>query len=225
MEVQKFVTYFRVSTQKQGRSGLGLEAQHCAIDDHIKQYGGQVVASFQEIESGKRSDRAEFNKALDYTELCGATLLVAKLDRLSRDLHVITALQKRGIKFIFCDAPAIDPLTIHVMAAVAENELRLISGRTKSALQAAKSRGIKLGNPHLDAVRNRNVGPANLARSKSQSEWKKKILKIISHLESEGFSTCQSLSDEMNARGLKSYRGCEFTIPIVSRLRRHKNAD
>lgn len=147
MQQQRYVTYYRVSTQKQGQSRLGLDAQKQAVKEFLIQFSGAVVAEFIEVESGKRADRPEFTKAADYAELANATVLVAKLDRLSRDLHFITSLQKRGIKFKLCDLPEIDQLTIHILAAMAEHEARMISVRTKQALAVAKSRGVVLGNP------------------------------------------------------------------------------
>jgi DNA invertase Pin-like site-specific DNA recombinase len=136
---QRYVAYFRVSTQNQGRSGLGLDAQKQAVSDYLQQFGGTLVAEYMEVESGKRPDRPEFTKAADYAELSNATLLVAKLDRLSRDLHFVTSLQKRGIKFKLCDLPEIDNLTIHILAAMAEHEVRMISVRTTQAMQEAIS--------------------------------------------------------------------------------------
>ena len=105
---RRYVAYYRVSTQKQGQSGLGLDAQRKAVSEFLQQFGGDLVSEFVEVESGKRSDRPEFTKAADYAELANATLLVAKLDRLSRDLHFITSLQKRGIRFKLADLPEID---------------------------------------------------------------------------------------------------------------------
>lgn len=222
MNHQRYVAYFRVSTQKQGKSGLGLEAQQRAVRDYLAMYGGEVIAEFQEVESGKRTDRPEFNRACDYAELSNASLLVAKLDRLSRDLNFVTGLQKRGIRFKLCDMPDVDQLTVHILASMAQHEASMISARTKAAMAEAKARGIVLGNPYLDVQRNRDVTAANSVRSESQAEWKRKILKVISHLESEGYSTCQQLADELNHRGLKTQRGSRFSVPIVSRLRRQK---
>lgn len=163
----RYVAYFRVSTQKQGRSGLGLDAQKQAVKDFLRQFGGELVAQYMEVESGKRIDRPEFTKAADYAELANATLLVAKLDRLSRDLHFVTSLQKRGIRFKLCDLPEIDNLTIHILAAMTE----------------AKRRVVLMGNPHLSLLRNRDVGNANQQRVQSQQEWAQKIGKVILHLE------------------------------------------
>ena len=219
---RRYVAYYRVSTQKQGQSGLGLGAQRKAVSEFLQQFGGDLVSEFVEIESGKRSDRPEFTKAADYAELANATLLVAKLDRLSRDLHFITSLQKRGIRFKLADLPEIDQLTIHILAAMAEHEARMISLRTKQALQIAKEKGAILGNPLLALQRNTDVTAANMQRVEAQKDWKQKILKVIHHLEeSEGISTCQSIADALNDRGLSTYRGCSFSVPIVSRLRRN----
>jgi len=212
-----------VSTQKQGQSGLGLDAQKQAVSEFLSQFGGEVIAEFVEVESGKRADRPEFTKAADYAELANATVLVAKLDRLSRDLHFITNLQKQGIKFKLCDLPEIDQLTIHILAAMAEHEARMISMRTKQALQVAKARGVILGNPQLDAQRNRDVSAANSERVQKQQYWQTKILKVITHLENtEDLSTCQAIADALNDRGLKTSRGSQFSVPIVSRLRRQR---
>ena len=221
---KRYVAYFRVSTQKQGRSGLGLDAQKQAVNDYLQQFGGELVAEFMEVESGKRPDRPEFTKAADYAELSNATLLVAKLDRLSRDLHFVTSLQKRGIKFKLCDLPEIDNLTIHILAAMAEHEARMISVRTKQAMQEAIKRGVVMGNPKLAIQRNRNVSNANTKRTTEQSQWQGKILKVIEHLEqTEKLTTCKAIADELNRRGLETARGGLFSVPIVSRIRRNAN--
>jgi DNA invertase Pin-like site-specific DNA recombinase len=217
----RYVAYFRVSTQKQGRSGLGLDAQKQAVKDFLQQFGGELVAEYMEVESGKRIDRPEFTKAADYAELANATLLVAKLDRLSRDLHFVTSLQKRGIRFKLCDLPEIDNLTIHILAAMAEHEARMISVRTKQAMTEAKRRGVVMGNPQLSLLRNRDVSNANQQRVQTQQEWARKIGKVIMHLmEMEQLVTCQSIADALNTRGLTSQRGKAFTVATVSKLRR-----
>jgi DNA invertase Pin-like site-specific DNA recombinase len=217
----RYVAYFRVSTQKQGRSGLGLDAQKQAVKDFLQQFGGELVAEYMEVESGKRPDRPEFTKAADYAELANATLLVAKLDRLSRDLHFVTSLQKRGIRFKLCDLPEIDNLTIHILAAMAEHEARMISVRTKQAMTEAKRRGVVLGNPQLSLLRNRDVTAANQRRVSEQQLWQSKIVKVIQHLmEMEQLVTCQAIADALNTRGLTSQRGKAFTVATVSKLRR-----
>ena len=217
----RYVAYFRVSTQKQGRSGLGLDAQKQAVQNYLQQFGGELVAEYMEVESGKRPDRPEFTKAADYAELANAILLVAKLDRLSRDLHFVTSLQKRGIRFKLCDLPEIDNLTIHILAAMAEHEARMISVRTKQAMHEAKRRGVVLGNPQLSNLRNTSVTAANRRRVSEQQLWQSKIIKVIQHLvEMEKLDTCQKIADALNKRGLMTQRGKAFTVATVSKLRR-----
>ncbi|WP_043529472.1 recombinase family protein [Litchfieldella xinjiangensis] len=217
----RYVAYYRVSTQKQSRSGLGLEAQKEAVRTYQQQYGGEIVAEFYEVESGKKEERPEFHKAGDYAELANAILRVAKLDRLSRDLHFITGLQKRGIRFTLCDLPEVDQLTIHILAAMAQHEARMISQRTWLALQVAKAQGKTLGNPKLDAVRNDNTEAANQRRTQAQALWRERILRVIDHIqEHEGITTGAAIADALNQRGLTTYRDKPFTSATISRLHR-----
>ena len=141
----KYVIYYRVSTKRQGRSGLGLRGQKNAVLAFLNGSKSRIVAEYTEIESGKRDDRPQFLKAVKSAQENDATLLVAKLDRLSRDLHFVTGLQKEGIDFTACDMPDANRLTINIMAAMAQQEREMISERTKTALSAAKAKGRKLG--------------------------------------------------------------------------------
>ncbi|WP_328805676.1 recombinase family protein [Sabulicella rubraurantiaca] len=141
-----FVAYARVSTAKQGRSGLGLEAQQEAIRNHLSSHGGHLLLPvFVEVESGRTTSRPQLDKALAKCRATGATLLIAKLDRLSRDAHFLLGLQKAEVDFVAADMPHANRLTVGVMALVAEEEARAVSARTKAALAAAKTRGKKLG--------------------------------------------------------------------------------
>ncbi len=143
--MQKIVSYIRVSTRRQGESGLGLEAQRAAVRGYADQHGSRILAEFVEVESGKIANRPELAKALAQAKRHTATLVVAKLDRLARNVAFTAALLESGVEFICCDNPTATRLTIHILAAVAEDEARRISERTKAALAAAKSRGQKLG--------------------------------------------------------------------------------
>jgi DNA invertase Pin-like site-specific DNA recombinase len=145
MSEGKFVSYLRVSTARQGRSGLGLEAQRKAVDDFLN--GGQwrVIKEFVEVESGKKTDRPELMKAFQACRLYGAKLVIAKLDRLSRDAHFLLGLEKAGVDFVAADMPQANRLTVGIMAMVADEERRMISARTKAALAQAKKRGKRLG--------------------------------------------------------------------------------
>lgn len=162
--IQRYVVYYRVSTTKQHHSGLGLAAQRQAVTAFLNRYGGDILAEYTEIESGRKSDRPALAQASDYALLSNASLLVAKLDRLSRDLHFITGLQKKGIAFRLCDFPEVNPLTLHILAAVAEHEAIMIASRTKAALTQAKLQGKVLGNPQLDKIRNHSLTQANAAK-------------------------------------------------------------
>lgn len=141
----EFIAYFRVSTQRQGQSGLGLDAQRAAVSQYCESADGALLNSYTEIESGKKSERAELNAALDECRKRGATLLIAKLDRLARNVHFISGLIESGVKFVAIDMPNADRFMLHVYAAMAEEEARRISERTKRALKAAKARGVQLG--------------------------------------------------------------------------------
>ena len=141
----KFVSYLRCSTAKQGRSGLGLEAQRKAVEAYLNGGRWKLIAEHLEVESGRRSDRPELAKALAECRIRGASLVVAKVDRLSRNARFLLEVAESGVDLIFCDLPSASKFTIGIMAVVAEEETRMISNRTKAALAAAKARGTKLG--------------------------------------------------------------------------------
>jgi len=141
----KYVAYYRVSTKRQGQSGLGLEAQQAAVEQLRRSTGGTVIAFYTEIETGKRSDRKQLQLAIQHARLSNATLVVAKMDRLARNYTFTLLLQESGLKFVCCDNPNANDLTIRILAAIAQHEAEMISTRTKDALQAAKARGTLLG--------------------------------------------------------------------------------
>src|SRR5215472_18823823 len=141
----KFIAYYRVSTAKQGESGLGLEAQRSAVLDYLNGGRWKLVGEFKEVESGKKNDRPALAKALAACRVHGATLIIAKLDRLARNVAFISNLMESGVDFEAVDFPQANRLTVHILAAVAEHEAKVISERTKAALSAAKRRGVKLG--------------------------------------------------------------------------------
>jgi len=139
------VVYARCSTSRQQKSGLGLEAQRYAVTEFASRQGARILAEFVEAESGRKNDRPELLKAISYAKMAKATLVVAKLDRLARNVAFLSALMERGLQFICLDCPEVNPLVLHILAAVAEHEAKLISQRTSAALQAAKRRGRLLG--------------------------------------------------------------------------------
>ena len=144
----QIISYLRVSTVKQGLSGLGLEAQRAAVKHFTAAGGHTLVAEFLEVESGRKADRPQLAAALTSCRLHRATLIIAKLDRLARNVAFIANLMDGGVEFVACDMPHANRLTLHLLAAIAEHEREMISQRTKAALQAAKARGVKLGNPN-----------------------------------------------------------------------------
>jgi len=217
----KYVTYFRVSTDKQGKSGLGLEAQMASVGQFVGNRKAVVLDSFTEIESGKRADRPELSKALRKCSLTGAVLVIAKLDRLSRDIAFIANLQKSKVEFICCDMPDANTLTIGMMAVLAQYERELISERTKAGLKAAKKKGIKLGNPSLHLIRNTDTSKANAARSQNAQARNKQLMEIIQEIEHDNKSkmTLGEIANALNLTGYRTARGYGFTKTQVSRIK------
>jgi DNA invertase Pin-like site-specific DNA recombinase len=160
---QRLVAYERVSTVRQGASGLGLEAQRKVIEDFAVARGAEVLARFTEVESGRKANRPELAKALHLAKVTGATLVIAKLDRLSRNAAFLLALRDSGVRFVAVDMPEANDLTVGIMALVAQAEREAISRRTKEALAVAKARGVKLGNPNgAESLRRAGQGGAAL---------------------------------------------------------------
>ncbi len=216
----KFVVYYRVSTAKQGRSGLGLEAQEQTIAMFLNGGLWDVVGRFREVESGKVGDdeRPQLAKAIAACRVHKAKLLVAKLDRLSRDAHWLLGLEKRGIDFVCADNPNVNRMTITVLAAVAEHERLQISLRTKQALAARKARGMPLGNPAN--LSNRDLGSARGAKANRQNalESAADLAPILDELRAEGCASLQSLADGLNARKIPTTRGGTWQPTQVMRL-------
>lgn len=206
----KFVSYVRVSTGKQGRSGLGLEAQRAAITTYLNGGPWELLQEFQEVESGKDADRPQLQQALNLCKLTGATLLIAKLDRLSRDLHFITSLQKAGIDFVACDMPQASPFTIHIYAALAQQERQFISERTKVALEAAKARlGLeKHIRPNNSTSEGRQKGTqvSTTVRQEKADRYAASVLPVILECKAEGGSLRQ-IAAALNTRNILTARG------------------
>jgi DNA invertase Pin-like site-specific DNA recombinase len=148
-KTRRFVAYYRVSTERQGTSGLGLEAQQKAVRDYLNGGAWELCAEHIEVESGKNAERPELAKALEACRRHKARLVIARLDRLSRNLAFVATLMDAGVEFTAVDNPHANKLTVHILAAVAQHEREMISERTTAALQAAKARGVRLGNPNL----------------------------------------------------------------------------
>lgn len=214
----RFVSYLRVSTQRQGDSGLGIEAQRAAVSAYLNGGDWQLIAEFVEVESGKKNDRPKLAQALATCRIHKATLLIAKLDRLSRDAHFLLGLDKAGVDFICADMPAANRLTVGIMAMVAEEERRMISARTKAALAAAKARGVKLGNPNnpLDRDKGRAVS-AVVRRAKAEARAAD-LLPTITSLQAQGVTTFTGLAQALNDRGIPTVRGGQWHPTQVQRV-------
>jgi DNA invertase Pin-like site-specific DNA recombinase len=214
-----FVSYLRVSTARQGQSGLGLEAQRAAVAAHTR--GGRLLAEYLEVESGRKNDRPQLLAALAHAQACGATVLIAKLDRLARNVHFISGLLEAGVDFVACDLPAADRLTINVLAAVAEHEREMISQRTRAALAAAKARGVKLGNPNgarsLQRAGKGN-GAAIAALEGAAATWRRRVLPIIAAIRASGVTSNIQIARELERRGIKTQRGGQWRDATVRRL-------
>ncbi|MBL8883860.1 MAG: recombinase family protein [Hyphomicrobium sp.] len=212
-----YIAYLRVSTQKQGDSGLGLEAQESAIARYTT--NGTVLATFREVESGKRSDRPELRKALDMAKRTGATLVIAKLDRLARNVHFISGLMEAGVDFVACDMPTANRLTLHIMAAMAEHEGRAISDRTRSALAAAKARGVTLGGYRGKGAPDQATRlKAAETLIKAADERAELVRPVLDELRANGITSLAALAAELNARQIATPRGGQWSAMAVKRV-------
>ena len=214
----KYVSYLRVSTRRQGRSGLGLDAQRKAVEDFLNGGRWSLVAECIEVETGKRSDRPKLAEALRLCRVHKATLIIAKLDRLSRNVAFISNLMESGVEFTAVDFPQANRLTVHILAAVAEHEAEVISKRTKEALAAAKRRGVKLGGYHGGRFteKARKAGPATL---KAQAKARAADLKpIIDGIRAAGATSYGAIARELRAKGVPTPRSGTWSPMQVSRL-------
>jgi DNA invertase Pin-like site-specific DNA recombinase len=216
MATGKFVSYLRVSTDKQGHSGLGIEAQRKAVADYLNGGRWKLLKEYVEVESGKHADRPELAAAIRHSKATGATLIVAKLDRLARNVAFISALMESGVEFVAADMPMANRLTVHVLAAVAEHEREQISARTKAALAAAKARGTKLGNPNgARALRGLGNASAVAALRRSADRHAAQVLPIIEELRGEGITSLHEIADELNRREIRTARGGQWYATSV----------
>ena len=203
----KFIAYFRVSTDRQGKSGLGLEAQREAVMNYLNGGRWTLVGEFTEVESGKRSDRPQLAAALAACKKQKAKLVIAKLDRLSRNLAFIATLMESGVEFVAVDNPHATKLTVHILAAVAEHERDLISERTKAALAAAKARGKVLGSKNIA-----EVGRLGVAAVKANARrFAANVRPIIEEIMKAGATSHNAIAQQLNARNVKTARGGTWT--------------
>jgi len=231
-EPGRFVAYLRVSTDSQGRSGLGLEAQRQAVAAHVAQAGGEVVAEFQEVESGKRADRPQLAAALASCRTRRAVLVIAKLDRLARNarflLSVVEGSGEAGV--VFCDLPTlpagpVGKFMLTQMAAVAELEAGLISQRTRAALAVAKARGVRLGNRSPTPATAEMAAAARQARSRQVAARAADVMAIVRQVQAGGASSLRAIAAELRTHGVLTPAGKADWSPIqVRRLLNHTEA-
>lgn len=227
MSPAKFVSYVRVSTQRQGASGLGLGAQRKAVADYLRDQSGQLVDEFTEIESGKRNDRPQLAAALATCRRHKAVLVIAKLDRLARNVAFVANLMESSVEFVAVDMPMANRLTIHILAAVAEHEREAISARTRAALATAKARGRSLG----WSIKSRREEQARASRRGADSgrsranAFASNVVPIVESIKASGIGTLSGIANALNARGVNTARGGAWHATTVRNVMlRHKSA-
>jgi len=212
MATGKFVSYVRVSTQRQGRSGLGQEAQRKAVEDYLNGGDWQLIEEFVEVESGKSADRPQLQEALSMCRATGAKLIVAKIDRLTRDAGFLLSLRDSGVEFVAADMPEANRLTVGIMALVAEQEREAISKRTKEALAAAKARGVQLG-AYRDGVFVGRTGTredalrANQAKAEKYRETADARASLLCKIDPDGSKSLRQIAEELNQMDVPTVSG------------------
>ena len=218
MNKLKYVSYLRVSTQKQGHSGLGLEAQREIIQKHL--YETTPISEFVEIESGRKKDRPKLKEALDLCRKTGSTLIVAKLDRLARNVYFLSSLLESDVEIVFCDFPQANKMVLHILSAISQYEAELTASRTKSALQAKKARGCKLGNPehllgkHDQAIQNSIMTCKTKADNNPNNKRAVAMLRTLVKEE----HTLKEMADILNREGFVTSKGACFSKATVYKL-------
>ncbi|MBP7002297.1 recombinase family protein [Amaricoccus sp.] len=217
----RIVGYERVSTARQGASGLGIAAQRQAIDGFVASRGGALLGRFTEVESGRKPDRPELARALHLAKVTGATLAIARLDRLSRNAAFLLTLPDSGVRFVAVDMPGANDLTVGVMALVAEAERAAISERTRAALAAAKARGVRLGNPNgAAALLRAGKGAVALraAVSRNADAHARDLAPVLADIRAGGATDLRAVAAELNARGMLTRRGGRWHVSTVTNL-------
>lgn len=217
----KWVSYLRVSIDRQGESGLGLEAQRKAVADYLNGGSWSLAAKFVEVESGKRSNnRPKLAAALAACKKLKAKLVVAKMDRLSRNVAFIATMMDSGVEFVACDNPNATRLTLHILAAVAEHEREMISQRTKAALAAAKARGVRLGGPKLAMA----TKLGNAGNKAAADRFAANVAPVIQQIRASGATSLRAIAAALNARGVATARGGQWNATQVMTVLRRAQA-
>ena len=223
MDRTQYVSYLRVSTQKQGYSGLGLEAQKEIIRNYLN--GKTPVTEYVEVESGRKKDRPKLKEALDLCRKTGSTLIVAKLDRLARNVSFLSSLLENDVEIVFCDFPQANKMVLHILSAISQYEAELTASRTKSALQAKKARGYRLGNPehllnkHQQAIQNSIMTCKTKAENNPNN---KRAVAMLRTLVKENRSL-KEMADILNGEGFVTSKGASFSKTTVYKLIKRYN--
>lgn len=217
----KLVAYYRVSTNKQGADGLGMDAQKRAVAEHVAASGCELIAEYQDVETARKDDlknRPGLRAAIAHAKRSRATLVIAKLDRLTRSLYVLVELQRSGVKFVCCDNPHANEFTIHIFAAVAQQESKMISDRTRAAMAAAKARGVRFGNPNLtrEGIL-RGAEAAGKANRRLADEAYQDLAPLVRELRASGASL-DAIAEELNRRGHTTRRQRPWSKVQVGRV-------
>jgi DNA invertase Pin-like site-specific DNA recombinase len=222
--MSKLIGYRRVSTKGQGVSGLGLEGQSIVIAGFAKQADHQVVATYTEVESGTKTDRPELSKAMSHAKRIGATLVIARLDRLSRNLHFLSGLMESGVEFVACDMPSANRLTLHIMAAVAEDYAKQISDKTKMGLLAARARGTVLGGFRAGAAEKLTPEARDKGRAKGNALQARGAIEVYADLlgdmvrQRRDGALLGAIAKGLNESGHTTRTGTAWTATQVKRL-------
>lgn len=217
---RRYVSYYRVSTERQGRSGLGLEAQKASVAEFLKATGGTLRDEYVEIQSGKDNGRPKLAEALKLCRLTRSTLLIAKLDRLSRDAAFLLTLQNAGTRFVAVDNPDCNETVVGILAVIAQAERKAISERTKSALAAAKRRGVRLGNPELKPGTKATALTASKAAQEAARTRAEELRELVEDARLKGCESLRSVAEHFNGLGVDTPRGGKWAAASVARLLR-----
>jgi DNA invertase Pin-like site-specific DNA recombinase len=220
----RFVAYYRVSTRRQSDSGLGLDAQRSAVAGYVGDR--DILDEFTEVESGRKSDRPQLKKAIAAAKKHRATLIIAKLDRLSRNVRFVAELMESQIEFVAVDAPYANKFYIHILAALAEHERENTIERTKNALAAAKARGMKLGasNPRIQPAASYGRLKGQISIQRNAMTHAHDLMPIISGIKGAGVTTLTGIAEALNARGIKTARGKEWRAQTVANILKRSKA-
>jgi DNA invertase Pin-like site-specific DNA recombinase len=217
---RRYVAYYRVSTERQGRSGLGLEAQRRTVEDFLRATGGTLSHEYIEVQSGVDDSRRQLAEALKLCKLTHTTLLIARLDRLSRSAAFLLTLQAAGVRFVAADMPEANETVVGFMAIMAQAERKAISDRTKAALAAAKARGVRLGNPRLQPGTRETARVATLASQCAAKSHAEDLRGMIADARSKGHTSLRQVAAYLNELGVHTPRGGRWAPASVARLQR-----